>query len=111
MTRNTADGLDCLPLLLRRSRRGSPKLSVARLAQWCKIAIGTLAGGDDHSAPPGGPLKIRDSGTPRKVLIDRSGGYSDLSGDLPVALPVGLLVGDYGIIHRRLDVTRRIDRP
>ena len=38
---------------------------------------------------PGGTL-------PPRLSIDRLGGYSDLSGDLPIALPVGLLVGDQG---------------
>ncbi|MEC4671739.1 MAG: hypothetical protein VST66_07635, partial [Nitrospirota bacterium] len=31
------------------------------------------------------------------------------SGDLTVALPVGMFVGDAGIIHRRLDISRLVD--
>jgi hypothetical protein len=49
LTRNAADrldGLDYLPLppIEALHGRGHPKLSVARLAQWCTIAVGTLAG-------------------------------------------------------------------
>jgi hypothetical protein len=38
-------------------------------------------------------------------------GDADPPRDLPVALPVGALVDDRGVVHRRLDPPRRVDGP
>src|SRR4051794_28967723 len=90
---------ESIPTLTRGpSIRGNQALSMTRGTRSDpRVIAGQLRGRDE---------RCRSGGWTLKCLRD-----SDSACDLAIALPVGLLHGDRGVIHCWLDVAGRIDRP